>query len=47
MTLRSHEVVSKCFLLNEKPDISSEINGFIYDKGSEFRLFSQLMGDIK
>lgn len=32
----SHEVKSKCFIMNEKPDISSEINSFVYDKGNKF-----------
>lgn len=43
----SHEAVSECFILNEKPDISSEINSFIYDEGNKFRVSPQLMGDIK
>lgn len=47
VTLVSHEVVSECFILNGKLDISSEINSFIYGEDNEFRISPQLIGDIK
>lgn len=45
VTLPSHKIVSECFLQYEKPEIASEIYGFIHDEDNKFRISPQLTGN--
>lgn len=47
VTLLSHETVSECFLQHEKPEIASEIYGFINDEDNKYRISPQLTGNSK
>lgn len=49
VTLMSYEIVSECFLQQcfptEKPEIASEVYGFINDEDTKYRISPQLTGN--